>query len=109
MIAAPSPAKTDPVDYPMTEAERILYGEWFLLIAEVGKAKPGAREMADLCEALARHTASSARGCRVAYGQSFSRDKAREVVVLEAVARLIDRLDFHMSKLSKELKMALGG
>jgi hypothetical protein len=99
----------DPVDFPMTDDERALFTEWNALVADVRKKNPSLQEMADLCGALARSSAATARAIKVAYGQPLNRNVAREVVVLEAAERLLIRIAGNLKGWSWEVRNVIDG
>jgi hypothetical protein len=96
-------------EFSMTPEEAKLFDEWNTFRRASEKVRPQVSEMVEMCETMARHYGADARAIRKAYDQPFSPDAARKIVVLEAIARLLARLQANAGKWPKELKMVIGG
>lgn len=94
-------------DFPMTEDEIELFKQWNALVDSIRERRVGMREMSELCAHMARHRAADARAVRKAYGQPFSRDVARDVVVFDAIEKLLLMLESQAKNLPKGIQMAI--
>ena len=96
-------------DFHLTVEESRLFSAWNAEVDCQSKTKPRVAEMLTLVDHIRHDRGVSARAALAAYGQAIVPEVARDAVVLEALGRLLERLQSAARQWPKELKMVIGG